>query len=94
MSNHSDHLVQNFVLVLNAGSSSLKFALFNESSTLVRTFAGVIDRIDLAPPQPTLPEYIPVSVLSIVAYWSDSGSRETVARELAAPIKSRRRSSV
>ena len=33
------------VLVLNAGSSSLKFALYDASSPLVRIFSGVIDRI-------------------------------------------------
>ncbi len=32
-------------LVLNAGSSSLKFALFDGGSPLVRIFSGVIDRI-------------------------------------------------
>ena len=33
------------VLVLNAGSSSLKFAAFNNSRTLTRIFTGAIDRI-------------------------------------------------
>jgi acetate kinase len=36
---------ENLVLVLNAGSSSLKFALFDRSPSLTRTFAGTIDRI-------------------------------------------------
>ena len=33
------------VLVLNAGSSSLKFAAFNDSRALTRIFTGAIDRI-------------------------------------------------
>jgi acetate kinase len=36
---------ENLVLVLNAGSSSLKFAVFDSSPSLTRTFAGTIDRI-------------------------------------------------
>lgn len=36
---------EKFALVLNAGSSSLKFALFDGGSSLVRIFSGVIDRI-------------------------------------------------
>jgi acetate kinase len=35
------------VLVLNAGSSSLKFALFTDQSPMVRHFSGAIDRIGL-----------------------------------------------
>jgi acetate kinase len=34
-----------FVLVLNAGSSSLKFALFDTTSSLARILSGTIDRI-------------------------------------------------
>ncbi len=34
-----------FMLVLNAGSSTLKFALFDASSPPIRVFAGSIDRI-------------------------------------------------
>ena len=41
MSAHGEKLV----LVLNAGSSSLKFAAFNNSRTLTRIFTGGIDRI-------------------------------------------------
>ena len=36
---------EKLLLVLNAGSSSLKFALFDGGSSLVRIFSGVIDRI-------------------------------------------------
>jgi len=36
---------EKLLLVLNAGSSSLKFALFDGGSPLVRIFSGVIDRI-------------------------------------------------
>ncbi len=36
---------EKLLLVLNAGSSSLKFALFDGRSSLVRIFSGVIDRI-------------------------------------------------
>jgi len=36
---------ENPVLVLNVGSSSLKFAVFDSSPSLTRTFAGTIDRI-------------------------------------------------
>jgi acetate kinase len=35
------------VLALNAGSSSLKFALFKDAEPLVRSFSGAIDRIGL-----------------------------------------------
>lgn len=41
MSVHDEKLV----LVLNAGSSSLKFAAFNDNRILTRTFTGAIDRI-------------------------------------------------
>ena len=36
---------EKLLLVLNAGSSSLKFAVFEGGSSLVRIFSGVIDRI-------------------------------------------------
>jgi acetate kinase len=36
---------ENFVLVLNAGSSSLTFALFDIDSSSVRTVAAVNDQI-------------------------------------------------
>ena len=36
---------EKLLLVVNAGSSSLKFALFDGRSSLVRIFSGVIDRI-------------------------------------------------
>ena len=36
---------EDMVLVLNAGSSTLKFAVFQSSSSLVRRCSGVIDRI-------------------------------------------------
>lgn len=39
---------ENFMLVLNAGSSSLKFALFDGGPNLVRIFSGAIDRIGSA----------------------------------------------
>jgi acetate kinase len=38
---------EDVVLVLNAGSSTLKFAVFQSSSSLVRSCSGVIDRIGL-----------------------------------------------
>jgi acetate kinase len=48
--NHSGRLV----LALNAGSSSLKFALFADATPLVRSFSGNIDRIGLSKPTFTL----------------------------------------
>jgi acetate kinase len=36
---------ESLVLILNAGSSSLKFAVFNSRPALTRTFSGVVDRI-------------------------------------------------
>jgi acetate kinase len=42
------------VLALNAGSSSLKFALFEDGAGLARTFSGAIDRIGLAKSKFTL----------------------------------------
>ena len=36
---------QKLLLILNAGSSSLKFAVFNSRPTLTRTFTGAIDRV-------------------------------------------------
>jgi acetate kinase len=39
---------QKIVLALNAGSSSLKFALFKDATPLVRAFSGAIDRIGLS----------------------------------------------
>ena len=38
---------EQMVLALNAGSSSLKFALFKNTSPMVRLFSGTIDRIGL-----------------------------------------------
>lgn len=57
------------VLALNAGSSSLKFALFKGGSPLTRTFAGGIDRIGLQKSTFTLKE----------------ASRQVERVELAAP---------
>ena len=39
---------ESLVLILNAGSSSLKFAVFNSRPALIRTFTGAIDRIGSA----------------------------------------------
>ncbi len=39
--------MEEFVLVLNAGSSSLKFALFGGATTPIRILSGAIDRIGL-----------------------------------------------
>jgi acetate kinase len=36
---------EKLLLILHAGSSSLKFAEFNSKPALTRTFSGVIDRI-------------------------------------------------
>ena len=36
---------EKLLLILNAGSSTLKFAVFNSSPALTRTFTGAIDRI-------------------------------------------------
>jgi acetate kinase len=36
---------EKFLLILNAGSSTLKFAVFNSGPALTRTFSGVVDRI-------------------------------------------------
>lgn len=36
---------QKLLLILNAGSSSLKFAVFNSRPALTRTFTGAIDRV-------------------------------------------------
>jgi acetate kinase len=41
----SNQEAENLVLVLNAGSSSLKFAVFNNRRALTRPFTGAIDRI-------------------------------------------------
>jgi acetate kinase len=36
---------EKLLLILNAGSSTLKFAVFNSEPALTRTFSGVVDRI-------------------------------------------------
>jgi acetate kinase len=36
---------EKLLLILNAGSSTLKFAVFNSTPALTRTFTGAIDRI-------------------------------------------------
>lgn len=62
------------VLTLNAGSSSLKFALF-DAATLAPTMRGTIDAIDLEP-------YLTMSTSSTERRWAAGSPYDTILHDL------------